>query len=62
MHYEVPPPPGGLRGHPSRPRLPVTERLAAGVLSLPIGPHVEAVAVDHVIDVVRSATELAQAA
>ncbi len=42
--------------------LPVAEHLAAGVLSLPIGPHVEAVAVDHVIDVVRSATELAQAA
>jgi dTDP-3-amino-3,4,6-trideoxy-alpha-D-glucose transaminase len=41
--------------------LPVAARLAAGVLSLPIGPHLSPVAADHVIAVVRSAS-LARAA
>jgi dTDP-3-amino-3,4,6-trideoxy-alpha-D-glucose transaminase len=41
--------------------LPVADRLAGAVLSLPIGPHLGAAAVDHVIDVVRSSA-MAQAA
>ena len=35
--------------------LPVADRLAAGILSLPIGPHLAAAAADRVIDVLRSA-------
>ena len=41
--------------------LPVADRLAAGILSLPIGPHLDEAAVDHVIDVFRTAAH-AQAA
>ena len=41
--------------------LPVADRLAAGVLSLPMGPHLAAAAVDRVIDAVHSAAH-AQAA
>ena len=55
VHYPLPPhlQPAyadlGLR----RGDFPITERLHSRVLSLPLGPHLSAEQVDHVIDAVR---------
>ncbi|MGW2657911.1 DegT/DnrJ/EryC1/StrS family aminotransferase [Streptomyces sp. NPDC001478] len=56
IHYPVPvhrtP---AYANHTPSPTLPRTERLAAEVLSLPIGPHMSDVAVELVVDAVRGA-------
>jgi dTDP-4-amino-4,6-dideoxygalactose transaminase len=56
IHYPVPPHrSGAYKGHPAaRISLPITERLAGEVLSLPIGPHMSDTDVNIVISSVRS--------
>ncbi len=55
IHYPVPPHQTGAYAADGRwPRLPVAERLARTVLSLPIGPHLAADSVTHVIDAVNN--------
>src|SRR5262249_18260541 len=55
VHYPIPPhlsdayAPLGLSGH-----LPITEKLAEQALSLPMGPHIHATEIEHVISAVRN--------
>jgi dTDP-4-amino-4,6-dideoxygalactose transaminase len=61
IHYPIPPHlSGAYRDQPWTPApgsLPIAERLAQQVLSLPIGPHLPGEAVDQVIDTVRQACQ-----
>ena len=55
IHYPIPPHRAGVYARFASTRLPVAERLAGEVLSLPIGPHVPAADADRVIDAIRAA-------
>jgi dTDP-3-amino-3,4,6-trideoxy-alpha-D-glucose transaminase len=54
IHYPIPPHLSGAyaKQRAATPPLPITERLAATVLSLPIGRHIQAEQVDYVADVI----------
>jgi dTDP-3-amino-3,4,6-trideoxy-alpha-D-glucose transaminase len=55
IHYPIPPHrTGAYAGLPQGP-LPVSERLAGEVLSLPIGPHLSAEQQEYVVHAVRAA-------
>ena len=49
IHYPVPPHRSGAYAGEAWPPLPLTERLAERVLSLPVGPHMDPDAVDEVV-------------
>lgn len=57
VHYPIPPHRQAAYPEFSAHALPVAERLAGEVLSLPIGPHLSAAQADRVIAAVRAATE-----
>ncbi|HYF25997.1 MAG TPA: DegT/DnrJ/EryC1/StrS family aminotransferase [Baekduia sp.] len=59
IHYPVAPHRSGAYADLQLGPFPVADRLAATVLSLPIGPHLPAAAVDRVAEAVRGATDLA---
>jgi len=54
VHYPVPPHRSGAYAGGRWPALPLTERLATEVLSLPIGPHLAAEAAEAVVAAVRA--------
>lgn len=56
IHYPIPPHLSGAysTATPRHSALPIAEQLAATVLSLPIGPHLSAHAVDQVVSAIRS--------
>ena len=54
VHYPIPPHRQQAYAELGRPPLPIAERLAGRVLSLPIGPHLDDAAVEHVIAACRA--------
>ncbi|HEY8584198.1 MAG TPA: DegT/DnrJ/EryC1/StrS family aminotransferase, partial [Capillimicrobium sp.] len=52
VHYPIPPHRSGVYGH-LRLELPLAERLAGEVLTLPIGPHLAPADADAVVEAVR---------